>query len=250
MAIQTTAGGQRAQWKREKHSPIRDQVAILALPPTNCMAEQVTSLLCAWFTHFYKAQGHDAQGTPNFPQKPPTPHHHTASWVLHCQHLATDSLLSKAILVLKKNSSSFSQNWEWTESQKISSKYMNILPKDERKKLLQSSTKVLLFLPGPLLSTWNPEEWALLKLFRYSSRLFSTEIYRSPLVWVYSPEKRHWGTWDWGGLDSSQWLQTMFLWTVRLLKVPHRSQDKLDTIFKVGRAAVLLCMYALVFHVR
>lgn len=45
----------------------------------------------------------------NFPKKPPNPHHHTASCLLHHQHLATDSLLGKAILVLKKNSSSFSQ---------------------------------------------------------------------------------------------------------------------------------------------
>ena len=189
----------------------------------------------------YTAQGHEAQGTPNFPKKPPTPHHHTASWVLHRQYLATDSLLSKAILVLKKNSHSFSQKtWEWMESQEISSKYMNILQKDERKKL-QSFTKALLFSPGPLLSTWTQRNGLLLKLFRYISWLFSTKIYRLKVVCVYSPDKKGWGMWDWGGLDSNEWLQTTFLWTVRLLKVPHRSRDKLHTTFKAGRAAVL-CM--------
>lgn len=108
------------------------------------------------------------------------------------------------------------------------------------KKEIAKFYKSTAVLGRPTAKYLDPEEWALLKLFRYISRLFSTKIYRPKVVCVYSPDKKGWGMWDWGGLDSNEWLHTTFLWPVRLLKVPHRSQDKLHTTFKAGRAAVLL----------
>lgn len=69
---------------------------------------------------------------------------------------------------------------------------MNSLQKNERKRNY-SFTKALPSLQGPILSTWRPEEWALLKLLKLISWLFSKEIYRGPLVWAYSPAKRGWG---------------------------------------------------------
>lgn len=142
------------------------------------------------------------------------------------------------------------------KSQKISSKYSiprffkvhNILQKDERKRNYKVLQKHCCPCEDLLLSTWKPEQWALLKLQTYFMTVFHRNLQR-PLVWVYSPAKRGWG-WGtgegWTKISGSKPHSTELLGSAT---VPHRCQDKrLHTIFK-QKEQFYCFMFALVFHV-
>lgn len=132
----------------------------------------------------------------------------------------------------------------------MSSKYMHILQKDERKRNY-GFTKALLSLPGPTTKYLETSGMGFAKTFQtYFMIVFHRNLQRPFLVWVYSPAKRGWGRGigeGWTKISGSTPHSSELRGSA---KVPHTCQDKhLHTIFKQKEQQFYCSLYALVFHV-